>query len=181
MKLGRSDPRYPRPTSIGAAAEILAEDGAYPLAGGTDFVVLHQDGLVSPKSIVDLKHVPELRNLVRTPRSLSIASGWAARGKPVDPALEQIVSDATGRTVNDSLVDYRMPTAADIPDEVEILAIEDFPSPVGPFGAKGTGEAPVILPGATLASAASDATGLRLVEPPMSSDRIVARLWEGVA
>jgi CO/xanthine dehydrogenase Mo-binding subunit len=80
--------------------------------------------------------------------------------------------DAAGRVENASFVDYRLPTIADVPDELVVIAIEDFPSASGPKGSKGIGEAPVILPAAAIASALHDATGVHLTELPLSADRV---------
>jgi CO/xanthine dehydrogenase Mo-binding subunit len=87
--------------------------------------------------------------------------------------LEELVSDASGTVVNDNLADYRMPTAGDTPEEIVILPVTSSPSREGPAGAKGIGEAPVILPAAVIASAIQDATGRRLYRLPLRPDRVV--------
>src|SRR5262249_27359393 len=71
---------------------------------------------------------------------------------------EEMQTDAAGATRNADLVDYRLPTIADVPGEIEIVPIEGHLAPTGPYGAKGIGEAPVILPAATIGAALRDAT-----------------------
>jgi CO/xanthine dehydrogenase Mo-binding subunit len=85
---------------------------------------------------------------------------------------EEMLIDPGGKVENAGFVDYRLPTIADIPPRLEVIAVEDFPSASGPRGAKGIGEAPVILPAATIASALFDATGVRITELPLSADRV---------
>ena len=87
---------------------------------------------------------------------------------------EEMLVDEDGLTRNGNLVDYRLPTIADLPGEIVILPVEDFPSVNGPRGLKGIGEAPVILPAATLASAIRDALGVRPTELPLTAERIAA-------
>ena len=92
--------------------------------------------------------------------------------------FEEILTDDRGRTINDSLVDYRLPTIADIPDELEISLVSDHPGLDGPRGAKGIGEAPIILPAATIGSAVRDALGVQPLALPLSAARIRAAIAE---
>lgn len=87
---------------------------------------------------------------------------------------EEVVTDSTGRTVNDSFVDYRMPTAGDIPTALEIVVIEDYQGQDGPHGAKGVGEAPALLPAAAIGSAVRDAVGAQPKTLPISGPAVVA-------
>lgn len=92
---------------------------------------------------------------------------------------EEMLLDGDGRVRNADLVDYRLPTIADIPDRLDTIPVQDFPSESGPRGAKGIGEAPVILPAATIASAVRDATNSPVFELPITPERVVAALRDG--
>jgi len=81
-----------------------------------------------------------------------------------------------GVTRNADLHDYRMPTTADIPREITILAIQNHPSASGPNGAKGVGEGPVILPAAAIGAAFRDATGLHVTKLPLTPENILERM-----
>ncbi|MSQ60596.1 MAG: xanthine dehydrogenase family protein subunit M [Betaproteobacteria bacterium] len=61
---------YRSPTTAKDAAGLLAQDGAYGLAGGTDLLVKLRTGFVAPRMVVDLKAVPRLRGIE------SDARGW---------------------------------------------------------------------------------------------------------
>jgi CO/xanthine dehydrogenase Mo-binding subunit len=87
---------------------------------------------------------------------------------------EEILTDGRGHTQNADLVDYRLPTAADVPDELIPIPIEGHLSLHGPRGLKGVGEAPVILPAAALGAAIRNALGLRITELPLTAPRIAA-------
>ena len=65
-----------------------------------------------------------------------------------------------------SLLDYRMPTALDLP-MIEAVLVE-VPNPAHPFGVKGVGEVPIVPPAGALANAVYDAIGVRITELPMN-------------
>src|SRR2546426_562777 len=83
---------------------------------------------------------------------------------------EALLYDDKGRLTNPSLLDYRKLTSADLPN-IETIIVEK-PSPHGPFGARGVGEPPIVPAPAAIANAIEDATGVRLTELPLSSERI---------
>ena len=121
--------------------------------------------------------VHDTGTVVDRPGVLGQIQGGVVQG--IGQALfEEIMVGDDGSTLNDSLVDYRLPTICDIPDELVVKTVEDFPSRTGPLGAKGIGEAPVILPPATLASAIRNAAGIRLTVLPLSASRVLAALKE---
>jgi carbon-monoxide dehydrogenase large subunit/6-hydroxypseudooxynicotine dehydrogenase subunit gamma len=55
-------------------------------------------------------------------------------------------------------MDYRMPTAAEIP-RIDLLVCEHAPAPGNPLGVRGAGEGGITAAGAALASAVRDALG----------------------
>jgi len=84
---------------------------------------------------------------------------------------EEMMFDDQGRLLNDGLLDYRMPTALDVP-KIETHIVE-VPSEEGPYGARGVGE-PSIIPGAAaIANAIEDAVGARVTEAPITPERIL--------
>lgn len=93
--------------------------------------------------------------------------------------LEEFIYDDAGQPLSVTLADYRMPTVAEMPP-VDILLLEDAPSPLNPLGMKGAGEAGINAVGAAVASAVDDA----LQSPgfvrqlPVTPPYVVARLAE---
>ncbi len=83
---------------------------------------------------------------------------------------EEAVWSGDGRLVNAGLLDYRIPTAAEVP-AIEVVFVEGHPG-AGPFGAKGIGEPPIVPVPATIAAAVRDATGAHLTELPLSPERV---------
>jgi CO/xanthine dehydrogenase FAD-binding subunit len=56
---------YVKPTSLAEASRLLAEhsDEACPFMGGTDAFVRIRDGFISPQIVVDVKHLPGMRDI----------------------------------------------------------------------------------------------------------------------
>jgi len=84
---------------------------------------------------------------------------------------EEYIHNSKGQFLNGSLIDYKIPTAKDIPLKVVPICIEN-PQHDGPFGARGVAEHPMIsIPGA-IANAIFDATGVNFYELPLKSERV---------
>lgn len=92
--------------------------------------------------------------------------GWALN--------EEYFYDAQGHMRNASYLDYRMPTALDLP-MIETIIVE-VPNPAHPYGVRGVGETPIVPPPAALANAIHNAVGVRLGELPMNPPRVWAAL-----
>jgi xanthine dehydrogenase molybdenum-binding subunit len=71
---------------------------------------------------------------------------------------------------NPSLLDYRMPTAADLPP-IETVLIE-APGGDGPYGAKGVGEPPIVPPVVAVANAVAQAIGVHIYDLPITPERV---------
>ena len=94
--------------------------------------------------------------------------GWAL--------TEEYAFSPDGVMRNPTFLDYRMPTALDLP-LIEPTIIE-VPSSEGPYGVRGVGEVPIVPPMAALANAIANATGTRLQELPMSPEKVFFALKE---
>lgn len=94
--------------------------------------------------------------------------GWAM--------LEGFVYDETGQLVNPSLMDYALPNAVNVPP-IDVVLVEK-PAPLGPFGAKGVGEPPVIPGAAAIANAIKNAAGVRVTALPITGQRLLTALRE---
>ncbi|MCA9848966.1 MAG: xanthine dehydrogenase family protein molybdopterin-binding subunit, partial [Dehalococcoidia bacterium] len=94
--------------------------------------------------------------------------GWALN--------EEYVYSDDGRLLNASLLDYRMPTALDLP-MIDTMLIEEVPNEGHPYGVRGVGEVPIVPPAAAVANALYDAIGVRMTELPMSPPNVLKSVW----
>ena len=76
-----------------------------------------------------------------------------------------------GQIINSSLVDYKVPTFDDVPDEFESILIEDANGP-GPYGAKGLGEGGIIPVAPAIANAVFWTTGARVKTLPLTPEKV---------
>jgi CO/xanthine dehydrogenase Mo-binding subunit len=89
--------------------------------------------------------------------------GWALN--------EEYYYDEQGRMANSSFLDYRIPTAADVP-MVDTVIVE-VPNPGHPFGVRGVGEVPIVPPPAAIGNAIYHAIGVRFRTLPMKPSRVL--------
>lgn len=86
---------------------------------------------------------------------------------------EEIVREK-GDTLNPSFLEYKIFTAPDMPNIKSIIV--EVPEPLGPFGARGLGEATTIPTAAAIANAVFNAVGVQFKELPLSAERVLAGL-----
>ncbi|WP_163512448.1 xanthine dehydrogenase family protein molybdopterin-binding subunit [Fodinicola acaciae] len=87
--------------------------------------------------------------------------------------LEEFTYDEAGQPQSVTFMDYRLPTAAEVP-HVDVLVTEDAPAPGNPLGVRGAGEGGLSAAGGALAGAVRDALGLddSVEVLPMTADRV---------
>ena len=93
--------------------------------------------------------------------------GWALN--------EEYVYNDSGVMLNSSFLDYRMPTSLDLP-MIDTVIVE-IANPNHPYGVRGVGEVPIVPPMAAISNAIYDAIGVRMVDLPMSPDKVLEALW----
>jgi CO/xanthine dehydrogenase Mo-binding subunit len=88
--------------------------------------------------------------------------------------MERLVS-REGRILNPYLSTYLIPTVLDIPEEVKSVILE-YADPIGPWGARGVAEMPLLTVAPAVAAAVYDATGVWINEIPMTPEVVVRAL-----
>jgi CO/xanthine dehydrogenase Mo-binding subunit len=102
--------------------------------------------------------------------------GAVAQGVGMALTEEYDIAD-DGRMLNNSFLDYRMPTALDLP-MVDVHLVE-VPNPGHPYGVRGVGEVPIVPPLAAVQTAVYNAIGKRFTELPITpTDILDATLGE---
>jgi carbon-monoxide dehydrogenase large subunit/6-hydroxypseudooxynicotine dehydrogenase subunit gamma len=89
--------------------------------------------------------------------------------------LEEFRYDEDGQPQSITFIEYRLPTAAEIPP-VDVLLCQDAPSPGNPLGVMGAGEGGISAVGAAVANAVRDALGLpgSVGQLPLTPARVCA-------
>lgn len=92
--------------------------------------------------------------------------GWAL--------YEGYIYNEAGQMLNANFLDYKIPTALDVP-MLETVIVE-VPYPKHPFGVRGVGEPPIIPPPAAIANAIYHAIGVRPDHLPMTPAHLLEKL-----
>jgi len=86
--------------------------------------------------------------------------------------LEGFQFDDKGRLLNPSFVDYKIPTAKDLPRRMTPIFLEN-PQSGGPYGARGVAEHPMISVPSAIGNALADALGIDYTVLPLSPERVL--------
>ena len=84
--------------------------------------------------------------------------------------FEQLIYE-NGQLLNPNLVDYRVPTFSDVPDEFHTALVENGDGP-GPFGARGMAEGGILSVAPSVCNAIDRATGVRIKDLPLTPERV---------
>jgi CO/xanthine dehydrogenase Mo-binding subunit len=85
--------------------------------------------------------------------------------------FEQMVYDSNGQLLNPNLIDYRLPSFRDVPEEFHTLLVENEDGP-GPYGVRGMGEGGLLSVAPAVTNAFARATGIRLKHLPATPERV---------
>lgn len=91
-------------------------------------------------------------------------------------ALQEEMVWKSGRLMNPTLLEYRVPTTLETP-EIESIIVESN-DPEGPFGAKEAGEGSLAATIPAIANAIYDAVGVRITSLPITPEKVLAALKE---
>ena len=97
--------------------------------------------------------------------------GWALN--------EEYFFDDSGKMMNPTFLDYRMPTTLDLP-MIDTVIVE-VANPGHPYGVRGVGEVAICPPMAAVGNAVSAATGYRMRSLPITPGKILDAGWENGA
>jgi xanthine dehydrogenase molybdenum-binding subunit len=89
--------------------------------------------------------------------------GWALN--------EEYFMNSSGVMTNSTFLDYRVPTALDLP--MIDTQIVEVPNPGHPLGVRGVGEVNIVPPPAAIANAIYRSVGVRMLQLPMHPGAIV--------
>jgi len=90
--------------------------------------------------------------------------------------FEELVYEGS-QLMNGSILDYRLPRFSDLPKQVELHLVQNQDG-VGPYGAKGGGEASLNSMAANIANAVDRAVGVRIRQAPLTPERVWRALKE---
>jgi CO/xanthine dehydrogenase Mo-binding subunit len=102
----------------------------------------------------------------------------SGRAMSLGSALSEEVVVRQGETMSSNFMDYKMPTAADMPTnkKTESATVTSHPHKDGPYGAKGFSEGVMVPQAPALANAIYKAVGIRLKDIPITKEKVLEAL-----
>ncbi len=91
-------------------------------------------------------------------------------------ALGETMSYERGQLKDGNFLDYKMPTAKDVPPVQAVIVETD--EQAGPFGAKGIGEPGLVPTAPAIANAIYDAVGVRIRDLPITPEKVLRALQD---
>jgi xanthine dehydrogenase YagR molybdenum-binding subunit len=88
---------------------------------------------------------------------------------------ERVLDGGTGRPVNPSLHNYKVPTFSDAP-VIDAFCVDSVDTKANPLGARGLAEPPIIPTAPAIANAVADALGVEVNEIPLTPWRLLEAL-----
>lgn len=122
---------------------------------------------------VDIRHIAAAHDVGRAINPLHCVQqieGSVIMGASMTLS-EEYKTDACGRILTDTLLDYKIATSKDIPDNITSIVIESE-HPHAPYGAKGVGEPAAGCTPPAIANALYDAVGVWMTELPITPEKL---------
>ncbi|HSB88999.1 MAG TPA: molybdopterin cofactor-binding domain-containing protein, partial [Anaerolineales bacterium] len=175
--------------SIRTTGTFLAEEGksmnpevleGFPMGPLSHFVFAAQiaevqvDQETGGIDVVKIVSVHDVGKALNPMNVLGQIEGGVMMG--LSAALYEQMIFQDGKVLNNSFVDFKIPTSANVPEIIPI--IEENPLPDGPYGAKGMGESPVIPTAPAIANAVFHATGAMVMDLPITAERLLSKIEE---
>jgi CO/xanthine dehydrogenase Mo-binding subunit len=150
--------------TLGAEASAAAAIGY--LAQAVTIEVDRQTGYIAVEKIISAH---EVGKAVNPQALLGQVQGGAIQGLG-GAVLEDFVVRG-GRLLTTEFSTYLIPTVLDVPADFEAIILED-PSSLGPWGAVGVGELPVLAIAPAIFAALHDAAGVWCNQTPLTQERV---------
>lgn len=166
-----SPPEY-KGTIIGSSSLAPPEN---PSPATALFVEVEVDTETGQVAVLRCVYAHDLGRLINPNAAEGQVEGGMQQG--IGYALmENLVFDQdTGACLSADFLDYKMPTAVEMPRVIESIFIETH-EPSGPFGAKSLSEQCVTVPAAAIAAAVYNAIGVRITELPITPEKVLKAL-----
>lgn len=137
---------------------------------GTTMCEVQVDMNTGKVEIIDILNIHDAGKVLNPLLAGAQVEGGMGMAIPYALSEELKYDKATGKVLNNNLLDYKMPTAMDLPN-LSFGFVENF-DPYGPFGNKSLGEPPMCSPAPAIRNAIFDATGYAFSSIPITPEKI---------
>jgi CO/xanthine dehydrogenase Mo-binding subunit len=141
--------------------------------GTSEVEIDHETGTVTLKKFIS---VADVGKAIHPEHCVAQEEGAAMQGIG-HTFFEQLIYD-NGQLINPNLVDYKIPTFDDVPEEFHTVLVENGDGP-GPFGVRGMAEGGILSVAPSVCNAIDRATGVRIKDLPLTPERVWRALRDG--
>jgi len=169
----------PAPTTVEEKGTIIGVSSAAPAGNpspaAVGFVEVEVDTETGEVKVERVVYTHDLGKVINPNGAEGQVEGGFQQG--IGYALMENLQfeENSGACLTADFLDYKMPTALEMPRKIESIFIESN-EPTGPFGAKSLSEPCLAVPAPAIANAIYNATGVRIRELPITPEKILAGL-----
>ena len=169
----------PKPTSIKEKGTIIGVASmappSNPSPSSVEFVELEVDTDTGEVKILRVVFAHDIGKVVNPSAAEGQVEGGFQQGMGYALMEEIQFDEESGACLTADFLDYKIPTAVEMPPSIESIFIESN-EPTGPFGAKSLSEPCCSVPAPAIANAIYNAVGVRVRELPITPEKILAGL-----
>jgi xanthine dehydrogenase molybdenum-binding subunit len=169
----------PKPTTVEEKGTIIGlasqAPPSNPSPASAEFVEVEVDTETGKVEILRVVFAHDIGKVIHPASAEGQVEGGFQQGMGYALMEAMRFDPETGACLTSDFLDYKMPTAVEMPRSIESVFIESD-EPTGPFGAKSLSEPCVIVPAPAIANAIYNACGVRIRDLPITPEKILAGL-----
>jgi xanthine dehydrogenase molybdenum-binding subunit len=169
----------PVPTTIAEKGSIIGAASMAPASNpspcAAEFVEVEVDTETGEVKVLNVVYAHDIGRLFHPKSAEGQVEGGFQQGMGYALMENLLFDQETGACLSGDFLDYKIPTAMEMPRRIESIFIESI-EPTGPFGAKSLSELCTIVPAAAIANAIYNAIGVRVKELPITPEKILQAL-----
>ena len=157
-----------RAQTLTAEVSNNCHNNSYPM--GVTFAEVEVDTQTGAVTLLSLLNAHDSGLIINPLLAEGQVEGGMGMGIGFALGEDLFYDQRTGAPLNNNLLDYKMPTAMDVP-ELESLFVQPV-DPYGPYGVKGLGEPPLCSPAAAIRNAVCHALGFEINALPLTPGKV---------
>jgi xanthine dehydrogenase molybdenum-binding subunit len=169
----------PQPTTIEEKGTIIGSVSqappANPSPAAAEFIELEVDTDTGEVKILRVVYAHDVGKTIHPNSAEGQVEGGFQQGMGYALMENLVFDEDTGACLSGDFLDYKIPTAMEMPAKIESIFIESN-EPTGPYGAKSLSELCIVVPAPAIANAIYNAIGVRITELPITPEKILRAL-----
>jgi xanthine dehydrogenase molybdenum-binding subunit len=158
---------------LGHASARFPEGNLEAMTFGANFVEIQVDTGTGNVNLLNMVYAHDAGRIINPLTATNMTRGGTIQGIGFAMGEEFLVDQSNGTSLTADYLNYGLPNMKSLPNITPILI--NAVDTLGPYGAKGIGECPIILPIATISSAIYNATGVWM-DGPFTPARVLHAL-----